>query len=88
MPNQEPPVEVPVHMTRGGVITWYVQARDLAKPEADLPKCRSCGAPLLWAETNKGKNNPLDPAPDDDGVYTSHFATCSNAPAHRRRSNG
>jgi hypothetical protein len=30
-------------------------------------KCRSCGAPLLWAQTTAGKNMPLDAAPTANG---------------------
>lgn len=30
-------------------------------------KCRSCGAPILWAETVKGKSMPIDPTPVPDG---------------------
>jgi len=30
-------------------------------------KCRSCGAPILWAETPKGKRIPIDPTPVPDG---------------------
>lgn len=29
--------------------------------------CRSCGAPILWAVTDKGRRIPLDPEPSDDG---------------------
>lgn len=29
--------------------------------------CRSCGAPIAWAETIAGKRMPLDPEPRDDG---------------------
>jgi hypothetical protein len=35
--------------------------------------CRSCGAPLLWAVTEKGRRIPLDPDPytgdDPRGLY-------------------
>ena len=31
------------------------------------PKCRSCGAPLLWALTKKGRRIPLDRNPVPDG---------------------
>ncbi len=71
------------------------------------PKCRSCGAQILWLKTAKGKAIPVDikPTPDgnmviDDGIarvlkkgepvaggklrWTSHFATCPNAAAHRK----
>lgn len=29
--------------------------------------CRSCGAPVIWRITPKGKRTPLDPDPRDDG---------------------
>jgi hypothetical protein len=30
-------------------------------------KCRSCGAPILWAETITGRRMPLDYEPSDKG---------------------
>lgn len=30
-------------------------------------KCRSCGAPVIWARTPAGKRIPLDLTPTDDG---------------------
>jgi hypothetical protein len=33
----------------------------------DKPKCRSCGARILWAETVKGRRIPLDAEPADGG---------------------
>lgn len=41
-------------------------------------RCRSCGAPVRWTVTAKGKRMPVDP----DG--TSHFATCPQADGWRR----
>ncbi len=29
--------------------------------------CRSCGAPVYWAETEKGKRMPVDREPRNDG---------------------
>ncbi len=29
--------------------------------------CRSCGAPVYWTETEKGKRMPVDREPGDDG---------------------
>jgi hypothetical protein len=59
--------------------------------------CRSCGASILWAETEVGKRIPLDSTPEHRLVistvsgkarvmptYISHFATCPNAAAHRK----
>lgn len=63
-------------------------------------KCRSCGAPIIWAKTQAGKDTPLDAKPlrlaalggdlfgrQITGVvegYVSHFATCPNAKQHRK----
>jgi len=30
-------------------------------------KCRWCGKPMKWADTEKGKKIPLDPDPVDNG---------------------
>lgn len=62
--------------------------------------CRSCGAPIEWAVTTKGKRIPLDPGTFPDGnidlvdgvalVYMatggrrSHFASCPNSAQHRK----
>jgi len=32
--------------------------------------CRSCGAPIVWGITDKGRRMPLDSAPDPDGEWT------------------
>jgi len=59
--------------------------------------CKSCGAPIVWKMTDKGKPMPLDPKPktvcfqNDDGTitvklaYISHFATCIWADQHRKQ---
>lgn len=38
-----------------------------------ISNCRSCGAAVLWAQTENGKVMPVDPAPHPDGnlVLTS-----------------
>ena len=36
-------------------------------------KCRSCGAPIFWVITPKGRRMPVDP------TDISHFATCPEA---------
>jgi hypothetical protein len=55
--------------------------------------CRSCGAAIRWAVTERGKKTPLNAAaelhPLQAGGYEvssdhSHWATCKNAGAHRR----
>ena len=60
-------------------------------------KCKSCGAAVLWAPTEKGKSMPLDPAPQKRVVlgrttgvahvldtYLPHWASCPSAAEHRR----
>lgn len=32
-----------------------------------MNRCRRCNAPLLWAETEKGRPIPIDPEPHADG---------------------
>ncbi len=35
---------------------------------ADLSKCRSCGASVVWLENNRtGKRAPIDAQPSEDG---------------------
>jgi hypothetical protein len=48
-----------------------------------MPVCKSCGAPFQWVETANKKLMPVDP----DGV-TSHFATCPDRVAWRKRNGG
>ena len=48
------------------------------KPD-NIGRCRSCRAEVLWCITPAGKKAPVDP----DG--TSHFASCPDATAWRRR---
>jgi hypothetical protein len=31
-----------------------------------MSQCRSCRAPIVWAETESGKRMPLDPEPDNE----------------------
>jgi len=59
--------------------------------------CRSCGAKIMWVETKKGKNMPIDHNENLESLWaertkpmfdaesmTSHFDTCPNASDHRR----
>lgn len=53
--------------------------------------CRSCGAQIIWFNTDKGRNVPIDAEsvkPEDTeyhyGRHVAHFATCPNADQHRR----
>lgn len=32
-----------------------------------ISKCRSCGAPIIWAMTGRGKTMPVDARPDPKG---------------------
>lgn len=46
-------------------------------------ECRSCGEPILWCITARGKKMPVD-MPADDEPTTSHFATCKDAGTWRK----
>ena len=35
---------------------------------AEEPRCRACGAPVMWAKTPNGKWMPLDPDPYSGNV--------------------
>ena len=57
----------------------------------DIPRCRSCGAPIIWMSTSKGRTMPVNRNPDYvqdkvfvPGKHVSHFATCPNAVKHRK----
>lgn len=71
-----------------------------------MAQCRTCEAPVIWADTQSGRKMPIDEQPTAKGnmvyvggvartasaedrrlgrpLYTSHFATCPDADAHRR----
>lgn len=51
--------------------------------EDNQAECRSCGAPVLWCTTAKGKKMPVD-VPENDEPTTSHFATCPDAGTWRK----
>lgn len=65
-------------------------------------ECRSCGAAIVWTETEKGARMPVDADSIKRGVVlnadktksavrwvaTSHFETCPNAGQHRRSNGG
>ena len=42
-----------------------------------------CRAAFLWCLTEAGKRMPVDPAPDEAGYYTAHWATCPQQKAFR-----
>lgn len=53
--------------------------------------CRSCGAPLRWLLTPKGKRMPTDATTVEPGEthfdhrkHKSHFATCGQADMWRK----
>jgi hypothetical protein len=48
-------------------------------PDEHSARCRSCNALIVWTVTPHQKRMPVDP----DGK--SHFATCPQAAAWRRR---
>jgi len=64
-----------------------------------MAQCKSCGAEIVWGQTDKGKAIPLDAAPEQRFIcvaypsfdvlrlvptYQTHFATCPNAKEHRK----
>lgn len=51
--------------------------------EDNRTECRSCGEPIIWCITSKGKKMPVD-EPENDEPTTSHFATCKDADHWRR----
>ena len=56
-----------------------------------IPKCGSCGAPIVWVRTASGKAMPVDASSATvgdlmyiHGKHVSHFSSCPNASKHRR----
>lgn len=43
---------------------------------AGTSRCRSCGAPIIWATTGSGKAMPLDRDPVPDGNTLVHNGEC------------
>lgn len=35
-----------------------------------IDHCRSCGSPIIWTVTSKGKRMPVDAEPGPDGLLT------------------
>lgn len=66
----------------------HVQMNDntlITVTETNRGECRSCGEPVIWCLTGKGKRMPVD-EPEDDGRPTfSHFATCPQAEDWRKK---
>ncbi len=61
-----------------------------------MPRCKSCGANILWIRTAQFKKMPLDAKPvtgyrlvggqaEFEKIHTPHFATCPNAKKHRKK---
>lgn len=54
-----------------------------------LDQCRSCKEPIYWIKTPAGRRMPVDPKPGPEGgdtfTGTSHFATCKDAKAWRKK---
>jgi hypothetical protein len=42
-------------------------------PEIPIKPCDSCGAPVVWATTDKGKRMPLEAEPELAGTYELFF---------------
>jgi hypothetical protein len=39
---------------------------------ASAPKCKSCGRPMRWVDTNRGRKMPVDFDPHEDGNVVVH----------------
>jgi hypothetical protein len=44
--------------------------------EDNQGECRSCGEPIIWTVTARGKKMPVDVPTTPGEPTTSHFATC------------
>lgn len=60
--------------------------------ERRIVRCRSCQARIIFLDTSAGRKMPVDADTVDDedeeyehGKHVSHFSTCTNPGAHRRR---
>ena len=40
---------------------------------ADVEKCRSCGAPVIWCMTKHGRHKPVNAEPVGNGNINLHF---------------
>lgn len=52
--------------------------------EDNQSECRSCGDPIIWCVTARGKKMPVDIPDGDEVETTSHFATCKDAAQWRK----
>ncbi len=73
----------PLRRKEGGVNEPFTSPTGIPMPADIVPsRCRSCDAPIYWAETANHKLCPYNIARDEEGnpsVGTSHFATCPDA---------
>lgn len=53
-------------------------------PHARIETCRSCGQPIWWGRTAKGRTNPYD-VHDAERAAISHFSTCPDAARWSKR---
>lgn len=65
-----------VRVRVGKVIQEWVLRNRLGGP---AKRCASCGAAIRWSVTPRGKMNPLNAEPGEDGCYVSHFSDCADA---------
>jgi hypothetical protein len=52
---------------------------------ADHGHCDGCMAAIEWWITPRGKNIPMDPMPTDESAAVSHWATCPDVNAFRKK---
>lgn len=61
----------------------------LSDPPGTVKKCRSCEAPIVWATTMAGKQNPLDATPNPEGNLfawvVGHKLECESVNARSER---
>jgi len=77
------------------MVTWNADKKFSKKNlnKTNASKCRSCGADIIWQQTQKSKNIPCDPkilkiVTDEGEVVSgrsSHFASCPHADEWRHR---
>jgi len=59
---------IPIRSSTGGSFPVTFQSEG---------QCRGCEAFILWTRTPRGKSMPVDARSEKDGVYVSHFSTCT-----------
>lgn len=65
---------------------------ELAASDMAIPRCRSCGAAIVWVRTTSGKAMPVNAGSAtvgdltfEPGRHVSHFSTCPDASKFRRK---